>query len=84
MSQAIRWFQHLLRGAAGGGFTGPVRAQFVGMSQAVCLFGAQHSLVSKQILRLSWASPRGAGRRWENQRELIRHFLSFAILFVVR
>ena len=34
----------LLRGAAGAGFTGPVRAQFVGMSQAVCLFGGAKSL----------------------------------------
>ena len=33
-----------LRGAAGAGFTGPVRAQFVGMSQAVCLFGCSTSL----------------------------------------
>ena len=31
------------RGAAGGGCTGPVRAQFVGMSEAVCLFGGPTS-----------------------------------------
>ena len=31
------------KGAAGGYLTGPVRAQFVGMSQAVCLFGGPTS-----------------------------------------
>ena len=38
MSQARGGFQHSQGGAAGGYLTGPVRAPFVGMSQAVCLF----------------------------------------------
>ena len=44
----------LLQGAAGGYFTGPVRAQIVGMSQAVCLFlgGGRASLQSPMTLAM--------------------------------
>ena len=59
----------LLRGAARAGFTGPVRAQCVGMSQAVCLFcaptsstfGAEFEGVSGEALVS--ALQRGAARR---------------------
>ena len=58
----------LLRGAAGGGFRGPVRAQIVGMSQAVCVFGGPTSLAFGTDFEdvsgdsLASAPPKGAAR----------------------
>ena len=56
MSQARRWFQHS-HGGRQGVLHGPVRAQIVGISQAVCFFFApQHPPLSEQFLRMSQAS----------------------------